>query len=154
ALEAGSRRRAVALQTALDTSSTRLVELFDRLAPDDWSVSLSSPIGPLAAIALPLARLNEIVLHHVDLRLGLSLADLEPDVVEWLLPWNALRVGPRLGHLAIRLLSDEGWDEVIGAGDRRVEVRGSGPGLLGWLTGRLDSSAVLGADGVDLGGPF
>ncbi|MDR1449113.1 MAG: maleylpyruvate isomerase family mycothiol-dependent enzyme [Propionibacteriaceae bacterium] len=152
-LEAGSRRPALDLQTALDTSSAHLIELFDRFDADDWSLSLSTPIGPLSAVALFLARLNEVVLHHVDLRLGLSLSAIEPTVVDWLLAWNALRIGPRLGHLSIRLLSDEGFDTVIGTGTRQVEVRGSGPSLLGWLTGRLDSSAVLGAEGVDLGGP-
>jgi maleylpyruvate isomerase len=154
ALEIGSRRGAIDLQVALDTSSAHLVELFDRLDQDDWSIPLNTPIGQLPAVALPLARLNEVVLHHIDLRLGLAMADIDPTLVDWLLVWNALRIGPRLGHLTIRLLSDDGLDRAIGNGARRVEVRGSGTGLLGWLTGRLDSSAVLGAEGIDLGGPF
>jgi maleylpyruvate isomerase len=153
-LERGSRRQALDLQVALDTSAGRLVDLFDRLDVDDWAALLRTPVGPLPAVAVPLSRLNEVILHHVDLHLGLALTDIDPVVIDWLLAWNARRIGPRLGHLTIRLLSDDGLDETIGTGVRRIEVRGSATSLFGWLTGRLDSSAVLGAEGVDLGGPF
>jgi maleylpyruvate isomerase len=153
-LEAGSRRRALELQVALDTSSGQLLETMDRLTPDDWEVRLRTPLGPLAAVALTYGRLNEVVLHRLDLRLGVTFADLDATIVEWLLEWNALRLRSRLRHGRIHLLSDEGLDLVVGSGAATADVRGVNSSLLGWLTGRLDHTAVLGADQVDLGGPL
>jgi maleylpyruvate isomerase len=153
-LEAGSRRRAIDLQVALDTTAGTLLENLDRLHKTDWLITLRTPIGPLPASALPLVRLNEVTLHHLDLRLGLSFADLDPAVVEWLLQWNVRRLDPRLRHCRVHLLSDEGLDLWVGSGRPTSDIRGANSSLLGWLTGRLGPSAVLGADQVALGGPI
>ncbi|MDR1213193.1 MAG: maleylpyruvate isomerase family mycothiol-dependent enzyme [Propionibacteriaceae bacterium] len=150
-IEAGSQRDALALQVDLDTTAGQLNRALDVFEPEHWAAALATPLGPLPAIALPMARLNEVVLHHVDLGCGLTMADLDLEVAQWLLAWNALRLQPRFIGFRLRLLSDEGFDETLGAGSRLVEVRGSTTGLLGWLTGRLDGSAVLGADSVQLG---
>ncbi|MDR1266670.1 MAG: maleylpyruvate isomerase family mycothiol-dependent enzyme [Propionibacteriaceae bacterium] len=152
-LEVGSRRRAVELQVVLDTSAGRLLEVLDRLDEADWQATLTTPAGPLSALALPYARLNEVVLHHIDLRLALLPADLDAQTAAWLLSWNARRLNPRLRHHRLRLLSDEGVDLTVGVAGPVHDIRGANSSLLGWLTGRLGPEAVLGADGVDRGGP-
>ncbi|MDR1808455.1 MAG: maleylpyruvate isomerase family mycothiol-dependent enzyme [Propionibacteriaceae bacterium] len=153
-LEPLSRRRAVELQVSLDTSSGRLLETFDKLAEADWQAHLTTPLGSLPAVALAYARLNEVILHHIDLRLGLTLTDLDVRVAAWLLEWNAERLNDRLRHCQVHLLADEGADLVVGTGAPCAEVRGATSSLLGWLTGRLGPEAVLGAEAVDLGGPL
>jgi maleylpyruvate isomerase len=153
-LEEGSRRHAVDLQVALDTSSGKLLETLDRLTTADWQATLATPIGPLPARALPLARLNEVVLHHADLRLGRAPGDTDPEVAGLLLQWNVLRLSPRLHRVQLRLLSDEGLDLTVGAGPDTAEVRGSAPSLLGWITGRLGPEAVLGAERIEPVGPL
>jgi len=153
-LEAESRRRAVDLQVALDTSAGRLLAALERLPERAWSTRLTTPVGPLPARALAYARLNEVVLHHLDLRLSLSLGDLDAALVEALLLWNAGRLDRRLRHGRLHLMSDDGLDLLIGSGLRQTDIRGASAGLLGWLTGRLDARAVLGAEQVDLGGPI
>ncbi|MDR1513759.1 MAG: hypothetical protein LBS56_09825, partial [Propionibacteriaceae bacterium] len=70
------------------------------------------------------------------------------------LHWNAARLDARLRHVRLRLLSDEGFDVAIGGDMAEKEIRGANVTLLGWLTGRLDQTAVLGAEDVDLGGPL
>jgi maleylpyruvate isomerase len=152
-LESESRRRAVLLQVALDTSAGRFLETLDRLDEAAWRAELVTPAGPVPALALTYARLNEVVLHHLDLRLGLALADLDPQAVAWLLAWNAWRRDRDMRHLSLHLLSDEGVDLTIGSGAQVFDIRGASASLLGWLTGRLGPSAVLGAEYVDLGGP-
>jgi maleylpyruvate isomerase len=150
-IEAGSQRDALDLQVDLDTTAGRLSRVLEAFEPEHWTATLTTPLGPLPAIALSMARLNEVVLHHVDLACGLTMAEIDLEVAQWLLSWNALRLQPRFVSFRLRLLSDEGFDETLGSGPRLVEVRGSTTGLLGWLTGRLDGSAVLGADSVQLG---
>ncbi|MDR0991092.1 MAG: hypothetical protein LBL92_07020, partial [Propionibacteriaceae bacterium] len=125
----------------------------DQLSDDSWNTRLNTPLGPLPAAVLVLARLNEVALHHVDLDLGRKLSDLDPALTALLLTWNARRLSPRLRHYRLHLMADEGVDLTLGDGDWTAEVRGSQASLLGWITGRRDSTAVLGAEAIDLGGP-
>ena len=153
-LEAESRRRAVVLQVALDTSASRLLAALERLTDEAWSHPLLTPAGPLPARAVAYVQLNEVVLHHLDLRLGLSLRDIDLSLVANLLLWNAQRLDGRMRHHRLHLVSDEGLDLIIGSGPQVTDIRGSSAGLLGWLSGRLDARSVLGADHIDLGGPI
>ncbi|MDR0960556.1 MAG: maleylpyruvate isomerase family mycothiol-dependent enzyme [Propionibacteriaceae bacterium] len=195
-IETGSRREGLDLQVALDTSIARLSRSFDSISPERWDTPVRTTLGPLPARVLVLVRLNELVLHHVDLGLGFGFGQISPQITEWLLPWNAARAGDHFGDRVIHLVSDEGFEATIGrgaapAGDPQrlspgqtspgqtsappspagektapkaaasvdedsvpLEIRGSNRGLLGWLTGRLDSSAVLGAEGLQLPRPL
>lgn len=151
-LEDGARRSSLELQIDLDTSAGRLHEAFDSLTEEQWGL-----VGPDGRRArdLPLARLNEVVLHHIDLDCGFGFGDLDPATARWLLDWNADRLSAtRLGRTAVELRSDTGHVVLAGTSEHpAVTVTGTDANLLGWLTGRLDRQSVTGAEHLSLGLP-
>jgi len=152
-LNAGARRSALGLQEALDQSSARLMSAFDLMDDAAWKRTIETAQGPLPAGALVVARLNEVIIHHIDLRLGLDFADLDPRLTRPLLQWNLFRSAPRFAQVDLTLISDEGFTARVGSG-AAVTIRGSESRILGWLTGRRGASAVLGAEDLDLNGPL
>ncbi|MDO5285370.1 MAG: maleylpyruvate isomerase family mycothiol-dependent enzyme [Actinomycetia bacterium] len=147
-LEAGSRRSPLDLQIDLDTTAGQLTETFSALSQEQWRL----PAGDRLTIAdLPLARLNEVVLHHIDLDCGFSFVDLDPRLARWLLAWNVRRRSDLAAGPRITIQSSSGYQAVVGAYGGSVPVSGSDANLLGWITGRLSPSAVSGADGLDVG---
>lgn len=145
ALKAGARRDAIALQEELDRSAADLMRVIDAIPPESWQAEYHSGSAVITVWRLLVCRLNEVVLHHVDLAIGFNLADLDPRVATTLLSWNLPRVEPRFTQVRLELTADEGWTESIGWG-QPVPISGSIAALLGWITGRVDSTAVLGAD--------
>ncbi len=151
-LNQGARRGAVTLLEGLDESSADLVRAFEQMDADAWQTTLHTSQGPLPATAMVVDRLNQVVIHHIDLRLGFDFADLEPGLTRTLLRWNLFRAAPRFSQVELTVVSDEGLTAVVGNG-APLTVRGSEWKILGWLLGRKDSSAVLGTEGLDLVGP-
>lgn len=80
---------------------------------------------------LPLRRLNEVVLHHLDLTCGFTLADAHPLAVADLLDLAVARLERDSSAPPMTLVSDEGDRYVVRGGG--PEVRGPAAGLLGWL---------------------
>jgi len=142
-IERGSERTAMELQVDLDASAGRLDASFNGLPglPPDRLVCLS-PTMTVRLDRLPVARLNEVVLHHIDLDVGFTCADVSDEVAHWLLAYNAERVGRSSGYPAIRLASDSGVNAVIGGPGHPIIAHGQDNQLLGWLTGRLDPDQV------------
>ena len=99
-----------------------------------------------------LDRLNEVVIHHIDLNIGFDFSDIEPELLRILLQWNLFRSAPRFAQMKLTVTTDEGFSAILGRGTK-VSLRGSEANLVGWLTGRKDSSVVLGAEDLDLAGP-
>ncbi len=151
-IEAGAGRTGLDLQIDLDTSAGRLDEAFETLdgsAGWDRIVELRGKQAP--ARALPLARLGEVVLHHVDLAVGYGMDDLDPVVAGWLLEWSAFRLAGRDGFPALLLQPDSGAATHVGpTGAEPRAVGGSPSQLLGWLTGRSAPDRVEGAEGLVL----
>ena len=146
----GASRSGLELLEDLDRSAASLMNALDSLELQAQDYSLLTSQGPLPAITLVLVRLNEVVLHHIDLRVGPTLADIEPRVAEILLAWNLLRAEPRFANVRLHVSTDSGHEFSIGAGID-THVSGSTSSLLGWITGRMDSTAVLGAETLNLG---
>ena len=142
-IEAGASRGALELQEDLDTSAGRLHSRFAELLdmPADRLVRLS-PSLTVRLDNLPIARLNEVVLHHFDLDVGFSLADINPQVATWLLEYNANRVGRTSTYPAVRIAADSGLTVIIGGPGRPSVVHGQDAILLGWLTGRLGPEQI------------
>ena len=151
-LNAGALRGALELQEHLDRSSAGLMRAFDQMDPRAWATTLRTSQGPIPASTLMLDRLNEVVIHHIDLDLGFDFADIGPELTRILLQWNLFRAAPRFTSIKLTVTSDEGFSTVLGRGPK-VTLRGSEANLVGWLTGRKDSSVVLGAEDLDLSGP-
>jgi len=142
-IERGSERTALELQVDLDASAGRFDESLAGLAglSPDRLVRLS-PTLTIRLDRLPVARLNEVVLHHIDLDVGFACADIEPEVAAWLLAYNIERVGRSSSYPAIRVASDAGVSAVIGGPGHPAVVHGQDNLLLGWLTGRLAPDAL------------
>ncbi|WP_394276005.1 TyeA family type III secretion system gatekeeper subunit [Luteococcus sp.] len=151
-LEAGSRRGALELQIDLDTSTGDLNETFDYLQQagiaDDVEVR---PGVWMPAHHLVVARLNEVVLHRIDLDHGFTAGQLEADIARWLLEWNCQRIARRQDFPALQVSSTSGFTARIGPKDADAPlVRGSDAHLLGWLTSRASADEVHGAESLEL----
>ncbi|CEI23250.1 Hypothetical protein PFCIRM512_06615 [Propionibacterium freudenreichii] len=137
-IERGSERRGLDLQVDLDTSAGRLYHGLDELGDIDGSRLVEiSPGRKLRIDLLPLARLREVALHHVDLACGFTVLDMDDDIARWVLEWTCYWIGddPRLAPLQIE--STSGFHTRLGGTGRPTAVGGSDALLLGWLTNRL-----------------
>ena len=97
---------------------------------------------------LPLARLLEVVVHHVDLDIGFEFAAVENATAEWLLEWCAFRVRSREEFPRLDLTSDSGFTISLGNAGEPTAVSGTSANLLGWVMSRVDDSAVSGGEGL------
>lgn len=134
----------------LRTSAARFDSAVAALPPErlPYEVTLRNGAQERAA-GLPLRRLAEVELHHVDLGIGYTVADLPAAFVESQL---TLLLGTRFaGHPDIpplRLVTGSGGGEVrhtgraAAPGESPVTVTGSPAALLGWLTGRTDGAGL------------
>jgi maleylpyruvate isomerase len=151
-IEAGAGRSGLDLQIDLDTSAGRLSSAFDEIeAANAWDAVVEMSRGlRVPARLLPLARLLEVAIHHVDLDVGYEITDIDTQTTEWLLEWCAFRLRDREEFPQLQLISDSGFTTAIGSAGDPVAVSGSSANLLGWLLGRTDASAVTGGDGLRL----
>jgi len=142
-IERGSERGALELQIDLDSSAERLHRAFSQLLKmrRDQLVPLT-PSLTVRLDAIPVVRMNEVVLHHIDLDVGFSWGDVGDDVAAWLLEYNIGRVGRNSAYPAIRLVSDSGVTGLIGGPGHPRVVDGPDHLLLGWLTGRLPGQQI------------
>jgi maleylpyruvate isomerase len=151
-IEAGAARAGIDLQIDLDSSAGRLTEAFDAL--DDsgrWDAVVELRGGQEApARLLPLSRLTEVVLHHVDLDIGFGVDDIDQTTADWLLEWCAFRLGPRTDFPALLVVSASGYRARVGTEGPAREVSGQSARLLGWLTGRTGADGVVGAEDLAL----
>lgn len=148
-IDAGAGRSGLDLQIDLDTAAGRLGDAFESLDADHGAAwdSVVELRGGLSAPArlLPLARLTEVVLHHIDLDVGFVTDDVDETTAEWLLEWAAFRLRHRDEFPALQLTSTSGFSTAIGSSGTPIPVSGTSAQLLGWLTGRTTDA--------DLGGP-
>lgn len=146
-IERGVDRSGLQIQIDLDTSAGELNRTLDLVT--DWSTPVELLDRSLTLAQVPLARLQEVVLHHLDLNCGFTVDDLDPVPARWLLQWHvALRHPPHGRRLVVE--SDSGVSASLGDEGPAVEVRGTDAHLWGWLTGRTGPDAVDGADGLRL----
>lgn len=150
-LEAGARRTPLEIQIDLDTSAGILNNTFSQLPTQAWSIPLDGALDGLTVSDLPMMRLNEVVLHHVDLDCGFGFVDLDLQIAEWLLTWNVRRRTDLATGPGINLVAASGTVHHVGSGSGTTQVSGTDANLLGWLTGRLPRSAVSGAEHVSVG---
>lgn len=150
-LEAGARRTPLEIQIDLDTSAGLLNSTFNQLPTHAWSIPLDGALEGLTVSDLPMMRLNEVVLHHVDLECGFGFVDLDPHIAEWLLTWNLHRRKDLATGPGIDLVAASGTVHHVGSGSGTTQVSGTAANLLGWLTGRLPRETVSGAEHVSLG---
>ncbi|HEX8509296.1 MAG TPA: maleylpyruvate isomerase family mycothiol-dependent enzyme [Propionibacteriaceae bacterium] len=151
-IEAGAGRSGEQLRTDLDSAAAALSAAFDRLAEADaWERALELRGGDqVPARLLPLARMSEVVLHHVDLDIGFEVADIDTRDAELLLSWCALRLRRRSDFPRLQLVLPSGVQQAVGSLGAATTVSGAAPELLGWLTGRSSSSGPAGSPTLSL----
>ncbi|MFJ9411850.1 maleylpyruvate isomerase family mycothiol-dependent enzyme [Streptomyces sp. NPDC101393] len=98
---------------------------------------------------LPLRRLAEVELHHLDLGIGYSLDQLSPAFVDAELAFLAevkFAGQPKVPALELRTDDGRSWrtgrTDTAADGEGPVVVTGSATALVGWLTGRSDGGAL------------
>ncbi len=153
-IEAGAGRSGLDLQIDLDTSAGRLTEGFEALDHvEAWDAVVELRGGlQVPARLLPLARLLEVVIHHVDLDVGYEISDIDAQTAEWLLEWCAFRLRDRDEFPRLELTSESGLQISVGSAGEPIPIRGTSAYLLGWLMNRTDASAVEGDHGLQLPG--
>jgi maleylpyruvate isomerase len=140
-IEAGAGRRAAEQLSDLRDTASALAGEFPHLRGGLAASEVEMRGGYLVPSAsLPFLRLRELVLHHVDLDAGPTLADVEGPVLVRLLDDAVSRL--RLSHRApsMTLRADEGDAWTVGSGD--VEVTGPRHGILLWLARRIPSGVT------------
>jgi maleylpyruvate isomerase len=145
-LEVGAERHALELQIDLDGTAGALQNTIDAIT--DWTPAVELDGAQLTLAAVPLARLHEVNVHHLDLNCGLTIDDIPADAAEWLLRWALFRL--RNTNLpTIRVISETMQTE-IGHSATTLEVSGTDANLWAWLSGRADAEVVTGANEVRL----
>ncbi|SDS10765.1 maleylpyruvate isomerase [Friedmanniella luteola] len=150
-IETGAARTGLELQIDLDTSAGLLEQAFESVQDGgawDHVVELRGGLRVPARL-LPLARLLEVVVHHVDLDVGQEVGDVDDATADWLLEWCGFRLRERDEFPRLELLSPTTRIAVGSSGAPRA-VSGRSAALLGWLTGRTDGADLDGADGLRL----
>lgn len=143
-LETGADRDGLALQIDLDTSAGSLQAAIEKLT--DWTVPVTLHDLDLTVAAVPLARLHEVCVHHLDLDHGTGADAIDPAAAAWLLRW-VLDLLADADLPSLRLEGDSLAAEVGSGGEAR-RVSASDARLWAWLSGRLVASGVSGADGL------
>ncbi|WOP17665.1 maleylpyruvate isomerase family mycothiol-dependent enzyme [Raineyella sp. LH-20] len=173
-IRTGAGRTGLQIQEDLDTACGRLEQAFDEVT--DWAVQVPFRDTRVPVATLPLGRLAEVVLHHIDLEIGTGFDDLDPVVAAVIMDWAVDRIGHKPGAPALRLVASDGRQWLTPAAEHAVpepsttaeqataepgtasgqqpgavvEVSGTPQRLLGWLAGRLGADAVSGADEVEV----
>jgi maleylpyruvate isomerase len=140
-IEAGAGRGAAEQLADLRGTAAALAGDFPRLRGDLAAPEVEMRGGfVVGSDTLPFLRLRELVLHHVDLDAGYTLANVDGSVLVRLLDDAVKRL--RLSHRApsVTLVTDEGETWQVGEGE--VEVSGPRHGVLLWLARRVGTGVT------------
>ncbi len=162
-IAAGAGGLGLELQVDLDTTAGRLGTVFGELEDQHaWDRRIETRGIAQPARVLPLIRLFEVVMHHLDLDIGFKIADLDAETTAWLLKFVTLRLAGRSDTPGLELRAESGFRASVG---RSVGSSGTSPGslneaptkisgrdaaMLGWLSGRGQGDGLDGTAGVDL----
>lgn len=151
-IEAGSTRTAAQLATDVRESSERLAEAAARITPEQWTTAVERRVGgPQPAGKIPWWRLEEVLIHHVDLDTGFTPAH-----------WDTQFTGPEL-EMTVDRFSDPAYGDVVATPFRlyaedtartcgvscdptdneQLLVRGPEAALLAWLLGRTNGDGLV-----------
>jgi maleylpyruvate isomerase len=141
------------LRADLSAAQQRFVDAFAQTAGAEHlsTVTFGRDDRVATADELPMIRLSEVEIHHVDLDLGYTPAHWPESFVERMLS----RVCDDLGKRDVPGVTLHGVDDgrTWKIGDGSHVVTGPAPALLAWLVGRTDGTGLHAAGGVlpDLG---
>jgi len=146
ALERGADRPGIELQLDLDTSASDMHRSWNEVA--DWETPIQIFDKPCSLAMLPIIRLHEVCIHHLDLRTtGCDPDSIDPDASIWLLRWVLSKMVYPAGR-AMTVTATSGTTATIGSGRVSRNVSGTDAHLWAWLSGRADATFVDGARGL------
>lgn len=140
-IEDGAGRPLAEQLDDLRLAADRFAMAVEDMPPQAWAAQVRTRLeGVLPAAEVPALRLTEVYLHHVDLGIGYTCADLPAGFVTRELGSVIDHLSGREGIAAVRLRDTETgatWD--IGATtEPEITVTGPPGALLAWVTGRSD----------------
>lgn len=147
-IEAGARRSAAALVTDVQETAASLRQAMEDLPPRAWQATIRPFTGELCTPRrIPVIRLRELELHHVDLDIGYGFGDI---------PEPALRIilADLLGYYAQAdgapdfELRDSAGLPLGTCGSGGPVVSGSPADALGWLSGRTPGTGLESTAGL------
>ncbi|SDO26131.1 maleylpyruvate isomerase [Actinacidiphila guanduensis] len=139
AIEAGHRRSAPQLRSALADALDEVEASWAAVGPDDWDRPVRYRDGALLDAGR--AWWRELEIHTVDARLGRTSADWSLPLCTYLVDYLAPRVPA--GYQVAFTATDTGWSAVRGSG-REIEVRGRICDIAAWLAGRVPEAPLEG----------
>ena len=151
-IEAGSGRAAADLVADVRDSAARFAIEYAMMPAQAWHRVVRWTGGqerPAARAAD--SRLTEVLVHHVDLRVGYAPADWPPGFVSQMLSRVAGSFSLRDNITAMRCYAadTDTWYEVKESKDARV-ILGEQASLLAWLMGRSDGADLRPQEGTAL----
>lgn len=138
AIEDDARASLAQLQDQLASSAQRCREALAALRGELASPQVRMLSGTVvSAYELPMRRVNELVLHHFDLRMKWTLDDASPRSLLGTLQNSVRRLARHPQAPSMLLRSDEGEEFAVGGSSAQrpgpVTVQGSRAALLAWL---------------------
>jgi maleylpyruvate isomerase len=135
----------------LRDSAKRFQQVAAGFSAEEWSKTVELRNGVTdAAAAIPFRRMTEVELHHVDLGIGLAIADLPAAFTDRALVGLARRFTGHPDVPALELRVTDGRTLTTGgAAGGPQAVTGSPADLVGWLAGRTGGSGLT-TDGAAL----
>ncbi|HOQ54454.1 MAG TPA: maleylpyruvate isomerase family mycothiol-dependent enzyme [Micropruina sp.] len=148
-IERGSSLTGLELQISLDTSAGRLERVLDDI--DDPTLPVHLPGRSLTVTQVAMARLSEVIVHHLDLNCDFGVDRVEQSTGRWLLQWALLWHAEDFSLPSVRVESTSGLSAELGAGEPVRTVTGDDAALWAWLVGR---SAEPNPEGEDAARPI
>lgn len=145
-IEAGAGRTVSELVADVVDSSARFEQMMRTLPAAAWRAKVRMRPGELRdPAALPLIRLRELEVHHVDLDVGYTFGDIAPGTAVWIVDDILMELGRRDPIRPLRLkATDTEFRRELGIGGPLIT--GTQVDLLAWLSGRT-TGADLATDG-------
>ncbi|MFF4948458.1 maleylpyruvate isomerase family mycothiol-dependent enzyme [Streptomyces chattanoogensis] len=149
-IEAGAARSVAELAADVADSAARFEEAVRALPDAAWRAEVRMRTGELRTPAsIVPTRLRELEVHHADLALGYTFADVPPEAARWIIDDLIAAQRRRDGAPALRIAAtDTDLTHELGSGGPLI--RGPQAVLLAWLTGRSTGTGLTatGADAV------
>jgi maleylpyruvate isomerase len=150
-IESGSRRSREELVSWFDSSAAQLEAAMTALTEAQWNAEVLTAQGRvLPAFEIPWLRAREVMVHTVDLRVGLTFADLPEDFLVALGDDVVAKRGapaPLQARLVARS-SDTGHRWEIASSDSSNDVTGPLASVVAYLAGRQHPGIETGNGGA------
>ena len=144
-LEKGARREPAETLYDVRESAVRLSVSLDALPDGAWNRVVRTVQGrQIPAAQIPWLRIREVWIHAMDLGTGGEFSALPQDLAVSLLKDVLATLATRPGCPALTIRAESGpllATPAAGHGDP-IDVKGTVPELLGWLTGRTEGATL------------